>query len=432
MNKNNKDKIRLLILGIIIIGFGYYKYVYLPQLTIIEEKTKQESELKEKFNSNMKIINLMEERKSDVKILQAKISGKSISFYPAISEEHIILELDQLLKDSNLKGGMTFQPIVSDSIEDSKSDVKSLGESSLKGIVDKYNNIFQINVKTDQSKDKNENDSKNVEVNNSGTSNANVMSNSNSSNTSSKINSKDKNKNTVQYLKCELKVEGSYSSLDKLLNTIGNNEKKIVVNSIKISEDTSNSIKGTINLEFYSIPKINNELENYLKWKLNNEYGKNLLFSNTLSSGNVVLNKDTSDFIASIKSVSSDLLTVMFGKANDLFRTTYVYADNNSEEIVEIILNQDKDKYYYIYKTSKGMYPANNSAAGAEFVPVSKNINLNVLSENKMGSNDKAELKLKIINKTDKLVNVNIAGDDKADPRVTVDGNGNNISVNQK
>lgn len=428
MNKNNKDKIRILILGIIIIGFGYYKYVYVPQVTIIDSKTKQESAIKEKFNSNMNIINSMENRKSDVKILKAKISNKSISFYPVISEEHIILELDQLLKDSNLKGGITFQPIVSDGVEASKNDIKSLGESSLKAIVDKYNNSSKINVKTEQSKDNNENDSTNVEINNNGTSNDNIISNSKVSNTNDKTNSKDKN--IIQYLKCELKVEGSYSSLDKLLNTIDKNEKKIVVNSIKINQDAKESIKGTIGLEFYSIPKINNELESYLKWKLNNEYGKNLLFSNTLSSANVEGSNDTSDFIASIKSVSSDLPTVTFGNVNDLFRTTYVYADSNSEETVEIILNQDKDKYYYKYKTSRGSYPL--SEAGIEFVPSSKNIILSVLSEERMGSNDKSELKLKITNKTDKLVDVNITGDDKADPRVTVDGDGNNISVNQK
>ena len=63
-------------------------------------------------------------------------------------------------------------------------------------------------------------------------------------------------KNTVQYVKCEVKFEGSYESIDKLLNTIGKNEKKIVVNSIKLSEDTLDSVKGTINLEIYSIPKI--------------------------------------------------------------------------------------------------------------------------------------------------------------------------------
>jgi type IV pilus assembly protein PilO len=87
-----------------------------------------------------------------------------------------------------------------------------------------------------------------------------------------------------------------------------------------------------------------------------------------------------------------------------------------------MILTQDGDKYYYKYKTSKGTYPANYQGLGAEFVPAYKNMVLNVLSENRVNSNDKSELKLNIINKTDKLLNVDISGEDTANPRVTDDG----------
>ena len=169
-----------------------------------------------------------------------------------------------------------------------------------------------------------------------------------------------------------------------------------------------------------------------MNWTLNNDYGKNLLFSNTSASGSLEENKGNSDFTASIKAISSEMPTVIIGKTNDSLRSTYVYADSNSEENVEFILTQDNGKYYYRYKTSRGMYPADSNGVGAVFVPVSKNIIINVLSEYRMGSNDKSELKLKITNKTDKLINVNITGDDKKDPRVKVEGNGSSISVNQK
>jgi len=404
MSKNDRDKIRLLILVIIIIGFGYYKYVYVPQLNTIDEKSKQEIAIIEKYNNVVNTINIFEDKKTEVKILKAKINDKTTPFYPVISEEQIIVELDKLLKDSNLKGGITFQPIAADSVEVSKNEVKSLPDSTLKKIVDQYNN---------------------TEVNN-----VNDTNEAQAANTNTQKNSKEK-KNTVQYLKCEVKVEGTMENLNKLLNLIGGKEKRILVNSIKISKDDKEEVKGNINLEFYAIPKINDEVESYLRWQINNEYGKNLLFSNTLLSKNVEETTQNGDFIVSIKSVSSDLPTVMVGKINDFLRTTYVYGDSNSEENVEIILTQDKDKYYYRYKTSKGMYPANNGA-GAEFVPVAKNIVLNVLSEKRTSTNDKSELKLKIINKTDKLVNVDITGDDKADSRVSVEGDGKNIIVNQK
>lgn len=417
MSKNDKDKIRLLILVIFIMGFVYYKYVYSPQVTAINEKTQQETSIIDKYNNVVNSINTLDNRKVEVKILKAKVNDKSVPFYPVINEEQIIVELDKLLKDNNLKGGITFQPIGSDSVEPSKNEIKSLPDSSLKKIVDQYNSTIFING----NKTGNENGSKNN----------NVGAEAQTPATNAQKNSKEK-KNTVQYLKCEIRFEGTMESLNKFLNTIGKKEKRIIVNSMKISKEDKEGIKGNINLEFYAIPKINNELENYLKWQLNNEYGKNLLFSNTLLNKNAEENVQNGDFIVSIKSVSSDLPTVMIGKVNDFLRTTYVYGDNNGEENVEIILTQEKDKYYYRYKTSKAMYPSNNNGAGIEFVPASKNIVFNVLSEKRTGSNDKSELKLKITNKTDKLINIEITGDDKTDSRVTVEGDGKNINVNQK
>ena len=122
----------------------------------------------------------------------------------------------------------------------------------------------------------------------------------------------------------------------------------------------------------------------------------------------------------------------MMGKAKDDLRTSYVYADSNSTEQVEMILSQDGDKYYYKYKTSKGTFPANYDGLGAEFVPTSKNIVLDILSRSRIDANDNSAMKLKIVNKTDKLLDVNINGDDSNNPRVTVEGDLSNISVNNK
>ncbi len=429
MKISNKEKTMLYVLGSIIVGFLYYQFVYSSQVIQLQEKLKQESEIKQKYDTAMNTINSMESKKSDVKILNAKIDNEALPFYPTISEEHVIVELNKLLEDSGLKGGITFSPIVSDSVEISKKEGKSLAESSLQGIVDEYNSVFKDTEKTQKSND--------TTVNNATKNETNTKDSNNTSGTSNTNSTKDKKKNTVQYLKCEVKFEGSYDSINKFLNIIDKNEKKIVVNSIKLSSDTLKGINGTINLEIYSVPKINDELESYLKWDLNNTYGKSVPFSVGTVSGSLQGNKESgniipSDFIASVKSTTSDLPTIMLGKANDKLRTTYVYADSDSEEKVEMTLTQDGDKYYYKYKTSKGTFPANYDSLGAEFVPASKNIFLDILSETRVNANDNSAIKLKIVNKTDKLLEVNISSDDSNNPRVTVDGDESNISVNKK
>lgn len=448
MKISDKEKIMLCILGIIIVGFVYYQFVYLFQVNQLQEKLSIENEIKQKYDTAVNTINSIEDKKSNVKILKAKISDETLPFYPTINQEKIIIELDTLLKDSGLKGGVTFQPIVSNSIENSKKEQKSLAESSLQGIVDQYNIAFNDTEKTQQSNDKIVNNTTKSESNNkdsnNGTSNVNNTDSSNNSNESSKKDSKDSNKNTVQYLKCEVKFQGNYEDLDKLLNEIAKNDKKIVVNSIKLSSDTLDGIKGIIDLEYYSVPKIDDELESYLKWDFNKSYGKDVPFSAGIGSNksmanigtneatSVQQNGEISDFIASVKPTASDLPTIMMGKAKDDLRTTYVYADSNSEEQVEMVLTQEGDKYYYKYKTSKGTYPANYDGLGAEFVPASKSIGLDILSRSRLDTNDNSAIRLKIVNKTDKLLEVNISGDDSNNPRVTVEGDLSNISVNNK
>ncbi len=423
MNISNREKIMLSILGIIIVLIGYYKLVYSFQINKIHMKTEQESEIEQKYDTVMNTIKSIDSKKSDVKILKAKISNEAGPFYPTISEEHIIVELDKLLTSSGLEGGIIFSPIVSDSVESIEKNSETLADSSLQGMVDKYNNEEESNSENDI----NEKAKQNTNVNSNSSGNNDKKSSANNTN-----NSESKNKNTVHYMKCEVDFEGSYEGLNKLLNAIEKNEKKIVVNSVTLSQDTMGSIKGTIYLEIYSIPKIDNDLEEYLKWDFNNTYGKNVPFETGMASGIVKKDKDANDFIISVKSSTSELPTIMVGKANDSLGTTYVYADSNTEENVEMILNQEGDKYYYKYKTSNGTYPANYDGLGSEFVPVSKNIVLNVLSENRVSTSDNSEMKLKIINNTDRLAEVSISGDDVNNPRVVIDGDGSKTSVNKK
>ena len=425
MKLSNREKIMLYILGIIIVVLGYYKFIYTYQIGIINEKTEAKNKIEEKYNTAVDTINKLDMKKSNLKILTAKINNEAMPFYPTISQEHIILELDKLLKDSGLDGSIKFEPIASASVEevDKKSEV--LKDSSIEKIVDGYKSIDEDSAKDTESQTESKKEKISTDNNKENTN----LTNSNDSNQKTK-NSKDQN--TIQYMKCEVDFQGSYDSLDKLLNTIGKNEKKIIANSIKINEDTLNSVKGTINLEIYSIPKINDELEDYLKWGLNNTYGKIVPFDTNAATGNVKAESDTQDFQGSVKSFTSDLPTVTLGKANDSLRTSYIYGDSNSRENAEMVLTKDNDKYYYKYKTSKGSFPSNYNDIGMEFIPNGNNILLKISSENRITSDDKSELNLKITNDTDKLLIVEIDGDDTANPRVTIDGAGNNIRVNKK
>lgn len=431
MKISDREKIMLCILGIIIMGFGYYNFVYSVQATAIEKKIKEEDDVKNKYETAKATIDSLDAKKDDANLLKSKILDKSQSFYPTISEEHIILEIDKMITDSGLKGSIKFDPIVSDSVESDNKKSTTLAESSLQRIVDEYNNK---QTKSDDNTSKNNNDNANAIT-------ANTQNSNSSSNNSNSSQSKDNKKDTLQYVKLQVNFEGSYDAIDKFVNTIGQDERKIVINSIKLNSDSLKGIAGTINLEIYSIPKIDDDLQNYLKWNLNNTYGKNEPFalgtSNGSSSGISETNKketsktaSSSDFLVSVKSIASDLPKVIIGKSKDDLRTTYVYGDSNSEEQAEMIFTQDGDKYYYKYKTSKESFPANYDGNGEEFIPMSKDIVLGIMSESRAIANDNSAIRLKIVNKTDRTIDVNINGDDAANPRVTIDGD-SNVKVNK-
>ena len=109
-------------------------------------------------------------------------------------------------------------------------------------------------------------------------------------------------------------------------------------------------------------------------------------------------------------------------------------ANPNNKEEAEIELKKVDGKYYYKYKylDSSKSYPADYNGKGMEFSPISESIIISINSEARVNADDKSELQLNIVNGTDKIVQVNITGDDKTNPRVTVAGDSNKVKVTRK
>lgn len=422
MKISNKEKIMLGILGVMLIGIGYYNYVYKDHTFKVQEKEEEYFQIEERYNKAIETINSIECKKSDIKILKNKIDNMSVVFYPIISEEHLILELDNLLKNNSLEASIEFENIKSEDIENEQYENVALSESSLQNIADEYIEI-ESNIKTSEKKEKVESDNLNNDQN---LSSEEISVNNELSEKSENI-SKDK----VHQLRCNISFTGTYENLMNFFKEINDNN-KMGVNSINIGEESLEEIKGSMVIEIYAIPKINDEINEYLQWDFNKEYGKYVPFGPETSSSNIDVEINSDDFIISVKSINSVLPTITIGKADDKLKSTYIYADNNSVEDVEIELTKENNKYYYKYKTNKESYPVEYEVNKVEFTPLSKNINISVLSENRVNQEDKSGMKLKVINNTDKLVNVNISDDDSNNKRVVVEGDSSKVSVNQK
>ena len=420
MKISNREKIMLGILGVILIAIGYYNFVYKDVVLKVQGKEEEYLQIEERYNKAIETINLRESKKSDVKILKNKIDNMSVNFYPIISEEHLILELDNLLKNNNLEASIEFENIKSEDIEIEQNENVDLSESSLQNIADEYMEI-ESNTETSEREEKADLDNLNNDENS-------INEESSVNNESNENISKDK----VHQLRCKISFSGTYENLMNFLKEINENSNKMIVNSINLGEESIEEIRGNMEIEIYAIPKINDEVNEYLKWDFSNEYGKYVPFGSETSSSSINNEISTDDFIISVRSINSVLPTITVGKSDDKSKSTYIYADSNSVEDIEMELTKEDNKYYYKYKTSKESYPLEYDRNKVEFNPVSKNINISVFSESRVNQNDKSGMKLKVINNTDKLVNVNISDDDKNNKRVIVEGDSSNLSVNQK
>ena len=404
MKISKKEKYMLLVLISLLIIFLYHNFVYVKQSTILKAKKEEAMQIEEKYNKAMNDIQNLSLKEEELADLKNKVNDKAQILYPEIIQEKIILEIDKLLKENSIIGNIGFSPIEVAPVERMVIEDTLNEESSLKDLVDKYDNKEQN------------------------------MSSEDSTNSSEATDSQ----LTIQQLKITITFTSTYENLKKFIKAIEDYERKLVITNIAISSKSDKEISGSFNLEFYSVPKLSGQDEEYLEWTLNDTYGKENLFGSGNATGayastieEATSEKDVNDFLVMVKSSTSELPTLTIGKAKDDLRETYLTADNEKIEEATITLSEVDGKLYYKYNTSKSYYPE-GSSQGKEFTPKSENIVIEITSESRVNTSDNSGLKLTINNNTNRNVEVIIKNDDKSNPRVSTVSKGNTVNVTKK
>lgn len=437
---SKREKKMLSVFGLVTCAFLYYQFGYTNLNGLVDKKTKERDEIQQKYQTAVDTVNSMDAQKAKAKIFNAKIADQTKPLYPIISQEHIILEIDGLIKESGLEGGITFKEIENKTVglpKKSEKD-KDIPESSIQPIADEYENEYgtKKEEKSSSSNDVVKDNQSSSSSTNSSTSTGNTGSNSgNSASSLVSSSSSDSNNNTINQMHVLVSFNGTYEQVVKFLDLLRteNEQKRLPAFAINMSTKNLNDVKGSVNMMVYAIPKLDDESERYLSWSLSNTYGKNKPFTVNSSVGTgIKTNASNGDFSIEVNSAYSDLPTVIMGKSNDILRTSYAYADGNNEAQGELELTKDGDKYYYKYSVNGDSIPKNYSGNGFEFTPNGDTIEINLKCETRTGTDDKAGLKLNIVNKTGQLVNVNISGNNKSDPRVSIGGDSKDINVNEK
>ena len=419
MKVTKREQILIGALLLILLGYSYYNFVYTKQNQKITELKASRDAYSQKWEQVKAKIASKDKKNEQNTILNAKIFNETDKLFPSIKQEEIIVVLDKMIKDTNLKADVLgFSEISSESLAVDTSKAVNNQDKSKEATneLDKLVSAFNGDSKKDA---------------NSG--------NTNTSNTSTSTNYS--LLSGAYKMQVTFKFKGMYDELISFIDEVENYDKKIIVNNINLTGAEESDVSGTLILDFYGVPKLNDN--DYLKWdykkpsgngnpfvgsssslQVSNEIIPNTQVNTQVNNGNEIITKNgeneiKSDFLMSAKPKTSDLHTVTIEKAKDESKQSYIYSDNEKIEPVEFYFTKVGSKYFYKYKTNIATYPKNFSKP-IEFVPNGENIILDIVSQKRDIGSDLSGANIKITNDTDKSIVVNILDDDKNKPRVII------------
>ncbi|HAT4226230.1 TPA: hypothetical protein I9Z99_000833 [Clostridium perfringens] len=394
MKINKREKTLLFVLALGVVGFGYYKVVWDYQYNKLKDLKSKELKVKQEYNDDVKMVNSIEPNKEEINIFNSEIQNLTSGFYSNISQPNIILELNNLMNDTNVKGTMSFSEIKTMPVMDNQEgDSSSKSENDenknqIQGIVNDYNNI------TDKKKNEDKKNKKQEEIYN------------------------------LNQMTVSLSVNGTYDNVMKFIKSIEENPKHINILNFNLSAQTDGNVSANMNIQLVAIPKIDASKEEFTT--ADEKYGKENPFSGASVAGTGTIenelenSKVKNDFLMTVRPINSDFPTIVLGKSGDKDKKTYLNNDENSVSNIEMYISGDNGKYYYKYKVEGKSYPTKFEGNGEEFKPNGNDINFEIFSEKRVNKDDKSGANIKIVNSSDKEVNLIINKDDEKSPRVNV------------
>lgn len=394
MKINKREKTLLFVLALGVVGFGYYKVVWDYQYNKLKDLKSKELKVKQEYNDDVKMVNSIEPNKEEINIFNSEIQNLTSGFYSNISQPNIILELNNLMNDTNVKGTMSFSEIKTMPVMDKQEgDSSSKSENDenknqIQGIVNDYNNI------TDKKKNEDKKNKKQEEIYN------------------------------LNQMTVSLSVNGTYDNVMKFIKSIEENSKHINILNFNLSAQSDGNVSANMNIQLVAIPKIDASKEEFTT--ADEKYGKENPFSGASVVGTGTIenelenSKVKNDFLMTVRPINSDLPTIVLGKSGDKDKKTYLNNDENSVSNIEMYISGDNGKYYYKYKVEGKSYPTKFEGNGEEFKPNGNDINFEIFSEKRVNNDDKSGANIKIVNSSDKEVNLIINKDDEKSPRVNV------------
>jgi len=397
MKLSKREKVLIFILIIAVIGYAAYRFLpssNLFSLDAIKEEYNQKSTVYDTMSQNVLLKSKYEE---NVQMLSDEINNLNV--ISDIQQENIIVFLNNYFANNNIDANnISF----TDATVVPMSDIVALGEAKAKSSLETI--MGDING----------------EPSNKTAVNATAEDTKSEQAASPQEEAGQQPTFTVRSISVNIAFESTYGDMIKFVDSIQNNAVDISITNINTVSPGGDVLQGTMMLNFYGVPKLDSFIEESEEWLWKDlvQFGKNNPFSsNGVSEAFAGITSSKFDFYMSVKPESSDLPTVIVGKAGDENRSTYVYADTNTIENIEYQFKKENNKFYFKYKTGSSSYPGDGT--WKEFAPVvNDSAIVKVYSTPRNGKTDSAGVNIEVVNTSDLKIRFEIENDDKTNPRI--------------
>ncbi|MBK5240154.1 hypothetical protein [Clostridium sp.] len=232
MKVTKREQILIGALLLMLLGYSYYNFIYTKQDQKITELKASRDEYSQKWEQGKAKIASQDKRKEQYSTLNTKISKVTDMLFPSIEQEEIIVVLDKMIKESNLQAEtLEFSEVSRENtaVDTSKTAKVEDDSKNATNEIDKLVSDFNGTTVKDGT-------SENTNITNS-----NVIG--------------------AYKMQVTFKFSGSYDELMNFIEKVEDYDKKVIINSIYLLEAEGSDLSGTIILDFYGVPKLNDNYE---------------------------------------------------------------------------------------------------------------------------------------------------------------------------
>lgn len=208
----------------------------------------------------------------------------------------------------------------------------------------------------------------------------------------------------------------NYKNFKEFLAYVQNYKDRMVISSLSaVYTGELDLVTGSLTLEQYAIAGEERKPVRLVKPSIS-EGSSNIFMQ---ASGIASVQEEAADFFLMLSRPKAEVDSVIFGKTKDSSEKTYLTSKENKLQEAAISFKGKEGSYIANYQIGDVKYATDGTGISFD---KEGNIRLEILSSPRTEKEDQVEVRLEIINKTDKTVYVEVKNDDADRPRVTVTG----------